>query len=726
MRCADASAAPRRPGISALLNPPSVVIVGLSPRPDTYGHRALLNLRRGGFRGVVTGVHPRGEPVAGVPVYRAVSDLPASPSVAVISTPSDTVNPLLEDLGCAGCRAAIVLGSGFDETDHGVPLAATMRAIAHRYHMAVVGPNCLGVISLVHDAWITGGSPLDDLRLGHVAVISQSGSGILMMTGCGRLTFSYLISSGNETVTTLADYLDYLADDPPTRVIGAVIEGISDPGRLITAARKANANGKPVVALKVGRTRRGAERVRSHTGRIAGDPQAYDAFRRRAGLIPVQDYDAFIQTLVALSAEQVRPRGRRVAFVGLSGGEAALIADLAESAGIELAELSDNGRRRLAAVLPDFATVANPLDGTGALVRDPGRFGEVVRTLARDSAVDLTVVFLDACPQMSRDLAATYARLLDLLPGVQREVGRPLVVLSNYSGGLSETITRPLHGSSIPILQGTIPGLAAIAACLAGGTRPEVASCADRGAFDSAGLTGDSRETLRMVRRALADAPPARLPENVLQSLARAYGFCLPRRAEAASVEEATAAARRLGYPLVMKTQAPGIIHKSDIGGVITDLRSEDDIAAAYRRVVASASAHLGAPAAEVAVEKMVRGGIEAFIGARTDPAFGAILCVGLGGALVELLRDIACVLLPATASDMACAVQRTRLHQLFRGFRGAPPADADAFIALALRVGRLLQDLDDPEVEIDLNPVVVLPKGQGTSVLDLRIIRRP
>jgi acyl-CoA synthetase (NDP forming) len=722
----DSIAAYGRPSIGDLLCPKSVAIVGLSARPETYGHRVLENLRRGGFRGAVVGVHPRGEPIEDVTVYRTVGDLPAPPTVGVVCTPSETVNPILEDLGRIGCRAAVVLGSGFDETEQGARLAAGMRAVCQRHAMQLVGPNCLGVISLVHDAWMFGGSPPGHLSLGRVAVVSQSGSGIIMMAGCGRLGFSHLISSGNETVSDLAEYLDYLAGDPATRVIGAVIEGISDAGRLLAAARKALANGKPIVALKIGRTRQGAERVRSHTGALAGDPEVYAAFCRRAGIVSVRDYDELIESLVALSAGDLALPGQRVAFAGLSGGEAALIADLSESAGVELAALAGATRLRLGDFLPGFAVAANPLDGTGALVRDPARFRGAITTLGRDPGVDLVVVFLDACPFLGDEQAVIYARLLAVLPGVQREVRKPIIVLSNYSGGLHPVVARALDGSSVPIVHGTAAGLAAIAARVAFGTRRRDEERDAHEPMPASPLPeGSPADGLRALRTALDGSGRDPLPDAVLQQVAATYELRLPRRIEAGSVDDATVAARTVGYPVVLKTRAAGVVHKTDVGGVAVGLRADDEVAGAYRQIVASVSAHVRAPATDVVVEEMVGGGVEAFIGARTDPVFGPVIAIGLGGTLVELFRDAACVLLPARAREIEDAMGRTRLDRLFRGFRGRPRADAGAFVGLALRVGALLRDLGDPAIEVDLNPVSVLPEGQGVRVLDLRIVKR-
>ncbi|TMR06595.1 acetate--CoA ligase family protein [Actinomadura soli] len=709
----------RQPALDDLLNPKSVVIVGLSPRPGSTGRRILGNLRRAGFGGAVHGVHPGGRDVDGVPVYRTLADVPDTPSVALVCTPGDTVPALVEEAAEKGCRGVVVYASGFEETAGGVARAARLRELAGRHGMSLVGPNCLGVFNPGRALWLTGTDFGADLPAGPVAVVSQSGSGCILLAGSGRLGFSYVVSSGNETVTGLADYLDYFVQDPSTRAVGLVVEGISDADGVMAAVRKGHDNGVAVVALKVGRTELGARNVASHTGAIAGDARAYEAFCRRAGIVSVDDFDELTEALVGLSTLRTGPAGDRVAFVGLSGGEIGLVADMAVDGGVRLAELSAATRADLGRILPDFATIANPLDGTGQLVGEPERFGRLAEAVAADPGVDLLTVVLDAPPSLGDRLAASYTRLLATLPGVRQRSGTPVMVLSNYGGGLHPFAADALAGSDIPVVHGTRAGMAAIAAVTTAATHRA--------------RTADEHEpveprtaSLQAVRRALDASPSRQVSGEALEELAEQYGLPLPKRAAADSAAEAVAAAESIGFPVVLKTASPKVVHKSDAGGVAVGLSTPSQVREAYETVTSSVARHLGEPAPQVVLEEMITGGVEAFVGCGLDPVFGQVLALGAGGTLVELQPDPALALPPVSPSEVRALIAGTPLARLFAGYRGAPPSDAGAFADLVPRVARLAADLREAAVEIDLNPVAVLPRGQGVRVLDLRIVQPP
>ncbi|WUI02546.1 acetate--CoA ligase family protein [Spirillospora sp. NBC_00431] len=714
----DGGRAYRQPALDDLLNPKSVVIVGLSPRPGSTGRRILGNLRRAGFGGAVHGVHPGGRDVDGVAVYRTLADVPDTPTVAVICTPGDTVPALVEEAGTKGCRGAVVYASGFEETAGGAARAARLRELAARHGMSLVGPNCLGAFNPGRGVWLTGTDFGADLRAGPVAVVSQSGSGCILLAGSGRLGFSYVVSSGNETVTGLADYLDYLVQDPATRAVGIVVEGIGDAAGVMAAVRKGHDNGVAVVSLKVGRTELGARNVASHTGAIAGDARVYEAFCRRAGIVPVDDFDELTEALAALSTLRTGPAGDRVAFVGLSGGEIGLVSDVAVEGGVRLAELSAGTRDELARILPGFATIANPLDGTGQLVGEPERFGRLAAAVAGDPGVDLLTVVLDAPPSLGDRLATSYTRLLATLPGVRERSGTPVMVLSNYGGGLHPLAADALAGSDIPVVHGTRAGMAAIAAVTTVATYQAPVS-GDAGGPPAAG-------SLAAVRRALDASPSRQVSGAVLEELAERYGLPLPRRATAASSDGAVAAAESVGFPVVLKTASPKVVHKSDAGGVAVGLSTPSQVRDAYATVTSAVARHLGEPAPDVTVEEMVTGGVEAFVGCGLDPVFGQVLALGAGGTLVELQPDPALTLPPVSPEDVRELIARTPLARLFAGYRGAPPSDDGAFADLVLRAARLAADLRDAGVEIDLNPIAVLPRGQGVRVLDLRIVQPP
>lgn len=712
-------------GVDRLLDPEIVVIIGLSHKRRGHGYEVLRSLRRGGFEGTVLGVHPSGIDVEGIPVVAEVGELPTVPDVAVICTRHETIPSEVSKLAAIGCKRVVVFGSGFEETAAGEHRAELIRGQAAGDDLMMVGPNCLGVISVSNNCWLTSVDLPAGLAPGPVGVVSQSGSACILLTGCGRLGFSHVVSSGNETLTGLADYLELLIQDAATRVIGLVVEGIRDAPRALEAARAARERGIPIVALKLGRTQRGARRVRSHTGAVAGDSAAYEAFCERARITNVRDYDELIEALALLSAtDRWSLSGRRTAFVGLSGGEGALISDLVDEAGLTLAEFSARTQTALEGLIPDFGTVENPLDATGALIGDAPRFASVVEAVAADGGVDCVVVFLDAPPDLGDELAEIYAALLAVLPGVARSLGKPILVLSNYAGAVQRRIEQVLEGTGIPLVRGTRTGLAALGALVA------ARSPSDRPAPSGEPGAGEQRlgapprgerwqKVLASARRGSVASP------DEVDAVIRAYGLSAPKRVCVTDAGAAVAAAASIGYPVVLKTGSQAVVHKSDVGGVVTDLRSATEVGDAYSEIAQSVARHTGAPAPEVFVEEMVSGAVEAFVGSRTDPVYGPVIAAGCGGVLVELRQDVALSLLPVSERDVRRMIGKTGLARLFDGFRGRPEADEAAFVRVVLAVGEMMSDLADPSIEIDLNPVLVLPFGRGAKIVDMRVVTR-
>ncbi len=690
-------------------------MVGLSERAGSTGRRVVANIEASRFAGTVYGVHPSGQAVDGVAVYPSLAALPAVPDVVVIGTPAPSVAPLVEEAGALGCRAAVVFAGGFEETPTGREGAADLRRAAGRHGVTVVGPNGLGVFSPQQGLWLTGTFLDTSAPAGPVAVVSQTGSACILLSATGRLGLSHVISSGNETVTSSADFVEALLDDPGTRVIALVVEGVSDGPRLAALARRARRDGVDVVALKIGRSALGARTAASHTGAVAGDARRYDAFFRRHQITTVADLDELVETLVALSTLRTRPCVEGVAVVGLSGGELGMVADAAAAAGLPLVELAPATGAALAALLPGFGAVANPLDATGQLVGDPARFREVAATIAADPAVGLLVVVLDSPPGLADRLAAMYHALLAVLPEVRATTGTPTIVLSNHAAGAHPGVVSALAGSDIPVVRGTRAGVAAIAAVVELSRPPGEPTEDVRPRY-----RGDA---VPAVRHALRSSPgePVALP--LVEQLLAEFGIPGVRRARAASAGEARAAADALGYPVALKTADARVIHKSDVGAVRLALGSGAEVEEAYAAVVEAVQQSLGSPSPAVVVEEMVTPGVEAFVGTIADPALGAMVALGPGGTLVELFPPPAVVPAPVSEAEARSMLDATPLGPLVAGYRGRAAGDVDALVELVVRVGELAHEMRDEPVTIDLNPVAVLPAGHGVRVLDARIV---
>ncbi|RBQ16168.1 hypothetical protein DP939_31610 [Spongiactinospora rosea] len=699
--------------LDRLFRPASVAVVGASPKGG-YGLRTLRNTRALGFEGRLYVVHPTHREVDGVPAYPSLADLPEAPDAVAAAVPAHAVPGVVAEAAELGAGGMVVYAAGFAEQDAAGRARQAEITAAAADRLPLIGPNCLGLASYRGRAALWGiempyghvgsGGPAG----GTVALAAQSGNMALTTMLSGRLpAVAYGVSLGNQAVLGLADCLDYFVTDPGVRVVGLVMEGLADLARFRRLAERAAERDVAVVALKVGRSARGEAAAIAHTGTLAGSDAAYDALFRQTGVHRVDDLDEMI-ALCSLLAAPKRPRGGGLAVYASSGGECGLVADLAEATGVELAELDEPTEAALAAVLPDYAKIANPLDLTASSWGNRDVYRAAARAMGRCPGVG-AVAFTGDSP--------TYADPLD-------EVGWPEMV-----GGAAEAAA----GLNVPVALVTtttdiVPGLVTMAheegVVVLAGVRPALrafALAAERGPVVPVADPGPSgvRPQARDLLALAGDEPT----ETDAKGLLGAYGVAVPAGDVAADAETAVRIARRVGYPVVAKLQAPGLAHKSDIGGVAVGLADDAAVRDAYDRLV-KAGIDAGGPGTPptVRVERMAGPGVELIVGGRNDRA-GSLVVIGAGGVLTELVADAACLLWPFGPDDVRAALAGLRVAPLLNGYRGGPPADVAALADVVVRVGRLLADL--PEIgEIDINPLLCRPEGEGCLALDALIVR--
>lgn len=703
--------------LARVLSPGSVAILGASGREGTPGHGVLANLERMGFPGRTYRVNPAHEELGGVRCYPSLAGLPEVPDTVVSCVGRDRVLPLLREAAGVGVKGAVVLAAGFGESESGAGADRQLRELSTATGLRIVGPNCLGTVDMRRRAALYSTPLPDELRVGGIGLISHSGSGCIALTTSRRLGFSYIVSAGNEACVTCGEYVDVLASDPDTTVIALVLETLRDPAGFASAVRRARERGKPVVVLKLGRSRRGAEATATHTGALAGDAQVYDAFFRHHGVLSVDDMDELVETAQAFDRSAATPSGNSLGVLTLSGGESALICDLADRNGLEIAALGDDTRQRLRAALPDFANINNPLDVTGAGVHDPALYRRCAEQLLADPAVDVMAVIQDASPGLSDAQAHTYAGLVRQIGELARtgDVRKPIVALSTTGQGLHETIAAELADAPVPLLQGARESMRAIAALV-----HHVEADVDDSSVDPTVPPGyrdsDVAGLLERMRRDDA-AHPA---DDDLHELLRAAGITLPEQQVCGSVDEAVAVAGRIGYPVALKVAMPGLLHKSDVGGVQLGIRSDAEVRERFE-LVRQATSGLGPDQPlRVCVQEMVEDGVEALVGFRHVEPFGGVLVVGVGGISAELVDDVTLEVVPASERALRSAVTRTRLDVLIDGHRGRAPADRAAFVDLLCRVARLCGRSAGVVTELDLNPVLIRPERQGVCVVDV------
>ena len=699
--------------LSPLLAPRSVAIVGASPRENTLGNNVVVNLRRFGYAGRIFPVHPSAPEVAGLPAYRAFSDLPEPAECAVLAVPADKIVSTLEEGAAHGLRAAVVFASGFAELgEEGRARQRELQAICARTGIVLCGPNCLGLVNVRERVSLYSSGIPEGMRDGGLAVVSHSGSACIALSTLGRFGLSYLVSVGNAAVLDVADYLEYLAGDADTKAVALFVETLRDPAAFAGAMRAMHAAGKSVLALKVGRSAKGAAASAAHTGSLAGNWDAYQAYFRRHGVIAVDDFDELTESIELALKVRTPPRGDGVAVIGVSGGETSLVADLADRADVRLPELAPETVVRLRTVLPAFGSIGNPLDTTDrGVYNSQNVYSGAIRALADDPAVSLLAVAQDCSPGLSTRGANNYRRIAQTVADTSREVAKPIVFFNMAAGGMHAHVIEPFAGTSVAVMQGARASLLAIRRLL---EHARFSPSAEPPALEPAPAWRE---------RLVTGAP---FTERESKAFLAAHGIAVTRETLARDAKGAVLAAADIGYPVVLKIESPDLPHKTEVEGVRVGLADAAAVAAAFEEIMAAARQH--APAARlegVLVQEMVAGGTELIAGLSRQEPFGMGLVAGAGGVLVELMRDTALDLCPLDDAGARALLARTRAGRLLQGFRGRPAGDAEAFAALLARLSQLGAAYGDLLEAVDLNPVAVLPAGRGAFVLDALVIPR-
>ena len=699
--------------LSPLLAPRSVAIVGASPRENTLGNNVVVNLRRFGYAGRILPVHPSAPEVAGLPAYRGFAELPEPAECAVLAVPADKISAALEEGAVHGLRAAVVFASGFAELgEEGRARQRELQAFCAKTGIVLCGPNCLGLVNVRKRVSLYSSGIPEGMRDGGLAVVSHSGSACIALSTLGRFGLSYLVSVGNAAVLDVADYLEYLANDSETETVALFIETLRDPAAFARAMRAMHDAGKSVVALKVGRSAKGAAASAAHTGSLAGNWDAYQAYFRRHGVIAVDDFDELAESVELALKVRAPPQGDGVAVIAVSGGEASLVADLAERADVRLPDLAPETVARLRAVLPAFGSIGNPLDTTDRGVYDAQNvYSGSIRALADDPSVSLIAVVQDCSPGLSARGANNYRRIAQTVADAAREIAKPVVFFNTAAGGMHAHVIEPLAGSGVAVMQGARASLLAIGRLL---VHARFAPSAERQELAPA---LDWRDRL-------ATGTP--FTERESKAFLAAHGMAVTRETLARDATAAAQAAAEIGYPVVLKIELPDLPHKTEVGGVRLGLADAAAVEAAFNQIMAAARRH--APAARlegVLVQEMVSGGIELIAGLSRQEPFGMGVVAGAGGVLVELMRDTALDLCPIDNAEAHALLARTRASRLLQGFRGGPAGDAEAFAALLARLSQLGAAYADLLEAVDLNPVAVLPPGRGALVLDALVIPR-
>jgi acetyl coenzyme A synthetase (ADP forming)-like protein len=709
-RASQAAAA----SVRAFMAPRSVAVVGASRREGSIGHAVIRNLVDHGFQGGLFPVNPNATEVAGLPCWPSVRALPAPVDLCVIAVPAPLVEAAVTECAESGAHGVVVLTAGFAETSaEGAAAQGRLRDIARQSGLRLVGPNCMGVVNTDPTVRLAGTFAPVFPPAGNVGILSQSGAlGLAVLDYAAQLNIgvSTFVSVGNKADVSGNDLLAYWKDDPRTDVIALYLESFGNPIKFARLAPEV-ARRKPIVAVKSGRSASGRRAAESHSAALGSLDVAVDALFEQAGVIRTDTLEDLFD-VVALLATQPVPRGPRVGVVTNGGGPGILLADACEARGLALPTLAPATMAELRRFLPPHAAVKNPVDLiAGATPQD---FRRAMGVVGRDPNVDAVVaIFVPPLVADAEDVACGIAAGAGEVPAE-----KPVLTVFLSSKGAPEVLAGGPRGR-LPSYSFPENAARALAAAHAYGEWRE------RPPDSPLRLEGAQRAAVRRIfEQSQASLDPGGwMSATGAAELVQAAGIRIAE-ARVVPVHEAAQAAEALGFPVVLKAVAPGLVHKSDVGGVVLSLASPVDVASAASALGARLEKH-GYPLERVLVQEEVRGGLEALVGVVVDPTFGPLVVCGLGGVQAELLRDVSFHLTPVGPTAAADMIGRLRLSALLDGYRGAPAGDRAALADVIQRVAALVEAV--PEIrELDLNPVKVMGPGEGVVVVDARVRLEP
>jgi acetate---CoA ligase (ADP-forming) len=699
--------------VDKIFHAESIAVVGATERAG-YGARFVNTLIRTGYGGRIYPINPSRPEVFGLRCYPSPLDLPEAPDLAAVIVPAEHVLEALQGCAAIGTRAAIVISAGFAElgSDEGRRRQDELSALAAETGLRLVGPNCLGAANLAGNVWATASSRIDEgvsSDAAGAALISQSGAtafGPLMAVARDRgLLYRYVVSTGNEADLGAPDFVEYFLGRSDVRVISLLLEGIRDFRRLGRLADRAMRLEKALVMLKVGRSEVGQRAARSHTAALTGSDRVQDALFRQLGIVRVRDYDELVEQ-TAMFVKAPLPVGRRIGVVSHSGGIGAHLSDQLGVVGLDVPPFAEQTRRALLEVLGERGSAGNPADITG-YANSPA-FGPILDALLADPGLDAWLVATQGNDELVGKIIAA-----------AETTSKPVGVVWTGSQSSEAGLTM-LRVSAVPVFAlpgGAARGMAALARLA------EARRRARETPSRSAGMAETGEELLPDMAGTLSE-------HGSKQLLAR-FGVAAPPEVLCRSEAKAVAAARELGYPVVLKASSPDLPHKSELGLVRLDLRSEDEIRRVFAELAATAEHAAPGRLEGILVQPYVRGGIETIVGLSDDRQLGRLIMLGLGGTLVEALGAVtwrACPIGPAEAEAMI--EDLPALVTLLGGVRGAPPADRAALARALVDLSALAEQLGARLETVDVNPLLVRPQGQGVLALDglvgLRVPRPP
>ncbi|MBN1664735.1 MAG: acetate--CoA ligase family protein [Deltaproteobacteria bacterium] len=700
----------KRPSIRHLFEPQSVAVIGASGDPKKLGYSIVRNIREGGYKGDVYPVNPRGEDILGLKTCRRVEDLPGAVDLATIVIPARDVVAAVRSCAAIGVKHAQIITSGFSETGNAEAEREMVR-IARASGMRILGPNIFGLYSST--ASLNATFSATGVNAGPVAILTQSGAlGIAMIgrAAVDNMGLSSIVSLGNKCDIDEADLLEYLIGHKPTKVILLYIEGVKKGERLLRVLRRATAR-KPVLAIKSGRSRRGALAAASHTGSLAGSDAVFDAVMKQCGVQRAESLDEAFNWCKFL-AENPLPKGNRSVIITNGGGIGVMATDACEKFGIDLYDDQEILKRVFAPVTPPFGSIKNPIDLTGGA--NSQDYKTALAAPAESRSMDATMALY--CETAAFD-SANLASMIEETYRSHKRKGKPITYAA-VGGAHVEQAVQSLKNRNIPLFSDVYDAVS----CM--GIAFRYVNYLRERSVEAEEAPINESAINRIIDGALKDNRTFLLANEGIAVL-DAAGIAVPGSRIARNITQAVAFAEEIGYPVAMKIVSRHILHKSDAGGVALDLLSREEVIDAFEAILQNVKAYNPQAAIDgIEVTKMVQAGTEIIIGARLDPSFGPIVMCGLGGIYVEVMKDVVFRALPLNRKDVTAMLKEIRSFPLLLGVRGEKRKDIEALISTIIKVGTIINRCRRI-MDMEINPVVVYEQGRGLTAVDVRILIR-
>ncbi|MEO0102534.1 MAG: acetate--CoA ligase alpha subunit [candidate division WOR-3 bacterium] len=697
--------------LKSLFSPSSIAVIGASSREGSLGRATFANILFNGFNGIVYPVNIRAKSVLGVKAYPSVTNIPDPIDLAVVIVPASEVPIVMEECGQKRIKGAIVISAGFKEIgERGRHLEKRIKEIADKYEIAMIGPNCFGMINTHPKTKMNATFGRIMPNPGNIAFISQSGAvggAALEYCEAEEIGLSKFVSIGNKADISENELLFYLKDDETTKVILLYLEDLKEPKTFLEIAREiTDRYQKPILAVKSGRTREGAKAASSHTGALAGSDEAYNAFFNQCGIIRLDNLNELFDCAKAFSMQPI-PKSKKIAIVSNAGGIAIMATDAAIRNGLELASFRDGTKERLRKILPPTANIQNPVDVIGDA--DAQRYSSALKIVLEDEEV--SGVIATWTPTLMEDTKAIARAIAEIAPSTEKPVIGCILSLEEH-----KVVSQEMEKEKVPNYR--FPEVAAkILSILC-----EYGEWLNRPRTEIKTFGDVEKERVKEIISWARKRRENWLLEPYAYSLLAAYKIPVAPFSLIKSLSEAEKKAEEIGYPVVLKIVSPQIIHKFDVGGVILNIKDRAELKDAYERLLANVKARN--PEAEifgVLAQKMMKGGKEVILGMKRDPQFGSLLMFGMGGTYVEVLKDVSFRVAPIRELSAQTMVKEIRGYQILKGFRGERSSDIEKLVEVLERLSQLVTDFDEFE-EIDINPFLVFEERKGAFAIDARI----